>query len=98
LLADNIGKQLRALGRIPSNDNCKSWYPVNPELGVWHENLAVLRDTQMPAVLIEVGNIVDPADEKKINTNEFRIKFSAALKRALDNYFVMLRRQKQHDL
>lgn len=100
LLAENIGKQLRAIGRIPSNyhvypvDKCKSCYPVNKVLGVWNEDLAVLRNTNMPAVLIEVGNIVDPEDEQIINTNDFRIKFSAALKQALNEYFLDLQNLK----
>jgi N-acetylmuramoyl-L-alanine amidase len=97
LLAENIGKQLRALGRVPSNyhrypiDACKSCYPVNAKIGVWHEDLAVLRNTNMPAILIEVGNIVDPNDEKIINTEAFRKQFSHALKQGLDDYFRTLK-------
>lgn len=101
LLAEDIGTQLRAIGRVPSNyhvypvDKCKSCYPINQELGVWNEDLAVLRNTNMPAVLIEVGNIVDPEDEKIINTDDFRNKFSTALKLALGEYFLQIQNQ-QH--
>ena len=93
-LAEDIGKQMLAMNRIPSSyhvfpvDKCKSCYPINKNLGVWHDNLAVLKYTTMPAVLIEVGNIVDPEDEKIINSNNFRVKFSKALNEALNEYFV----------
>lgn len=60
-------------------------------MGIWHENLAVLRGTKMPAVLIEVGNIIDPTDEKIINNDDFRKQFSLALKKGLDAYFYDLR-------
>lgn len=88
-----VGAELLALGRIPSTyhyfpaDDCRSCRPVMRELGVWHQSLYVLRQTQMPAVLIEVGNIVDVEDEARINTDEFRLQFSLALNRAVARYF-----------
>jgi N-acetylmuramoyl-L-alanine amidase len=93
LLAKLLGKQLLAIGRVPSDyhvypvDACQSCYPVNKTLGIWHENLAVLRNVNMPAVLIEVGNIVDPRDERIINSDAFRKDFSHALEQALNDYF-----------
>jgi N-acetylmuramoyl-L-alanine amidase len=92
-LAEDIGQALIAIGRIPSNyhlypaDACKSCRPVNAKLGVWHEDLAVLRNTTMPAVLIEVGTIVDASDESKINNDKFRKQFARAVKLAVDRYF-----------
>jgi len=93
LLAENIGKQMIALGRTPSNyhvypgGDCKSCRPIDAKLGVWYENLAVLRNAKMPAVLIEVGNIVDTTDEAKINNDAFRSQFSVAVKTAVDQWF-----------
>lgn len=93
LLAELIGKNMLNMGRIPSNyhvypiDDCKSCRPINPKLGVWHEDLSVLRNTQMPAVLIEVGNIVDLDDESRISKDDFRMQFSLEIKAALDEFF-----------
>lgn len=93
-LADDIGKNLIAMGRTPAdyyispNNGCESCIPIHENLGVWNENLAVLRNTKMPAVLIEAGNIVDAADEAKINNDQYREQFSKAIKRAVDQYFL----------
>jgi N-acetylmuramoyl-L-alanine amidase len=92
-LADDIGKNLIAIGRTPAsyysnkNNGCESCRPIHKKLGVWNENLAVLRNTDMPAVLIEAGNIVDSEDEAKINNNQYREAFSKAIKKAVDQYF-----------
>lgn len=92
-LARLLGGELRELGRVAANyhvypaDDCKSCRPVAADVGIWHQNLAVLRITTMPAVLIEVGNIIDPGDEARIKTPAFRQAFAQAVKRALDHYF-----------
>ena len=52
-------------------------------MGIIHKDVAVLRDTRCPAVLIEVGNIADGGpggDEAKINTSAFRESLAAAIK------------------
>jgi N-acetylmuramoyl-L-alanine amidase len=91
--ASLLGKELMAIGRKPSNyhyfpeDDCQSCRPVIRELGVWHQKLYVLRHVQMPAVLIEVGNIADAEDEALINSEAFREQFVQALNRAVDRYF-----------
>ena len=88
-----LGKELIAIGRKPSNyhyfseDDCQSCRPVVRELGVWHQKLYVLRHVQMPAVLIEVGNIADAEDEALVNSEPFREQFAQALNRAVDRYF-----------
>lgn len=93
-LADDIGRNLIAIGRKPAsyytypNNGCESCIPIHKSLGVWNENLAVLRNTNMPAVLIEAGNIVDSGDEAKINNDQYREAFSKAIKKAVDQYFV----------
>lgn len=91
-LANLIGKQMLGINRKPSNyhvypdGDCKSCRPINKVTGVWYEDLAVLRNAKMPAVLIEVGNIVDTDDEAVINSDAFREKFSLAIKNAVDAY------------
>lgn len=89
LLAD----ELQAMGRKPSTyhyfpeDDCRSCRPVIRELGIWHQQLYVLRHVQMPAVLVEVGNIIDVEDEARINTDQFRQQFAQALDKAVQRYF-----------
>jgi N-acetylmuramoyl-L-alanine amidase len=93
-LATLIGKSLIEIGRVPSDyhfypvDDCKSCKPINKKYGVWHHDLAVLREAKMPAVLIEVGNIVDHKDEGIMVSEAFRAKFSSQIKKAVDEYFL----------
>ncbi|MEO0315129.1 MAG: hypothetical protein RI928_1585 [Pseudomonadota bacterium] len=91
--ASLLGQELIGIGRKPSNyhyfpeDDCRSCRPVIRELGVWHQQLYVLRHVRMPAVLVEVGNIADAEDEALVNSEQFREQFAQALKRAVDRYF-----------
>jgi N-acetylmuramoyl-L-alanine amidase len=64
-----LGRELIKLGRKPSLHHAE---PIPGEgrplldagLGIYqYDDLVVLRKTKMPAVLLEVGVIVDPADE-----------------------------------
>ena len=88
-----LGEELIAIGRQPSDyhyfpeDDCRSCKPVIRDLGVWHQQLYVLRHARMPAVLVEVGNIADAADEALINSEQFREQFARALNRAVERYF-----------
>ena len=88
-----LSQELLGIGRRPSNyhyfpeDDCHSCRPVIRELGVWHQQLYVLRHVRMPAVLVEVGNIADAEDEAVVNSDPFREQFAQALKRAVDRYF-----------
>jgi|GEM_PF-1164043 len=68
---------------------------INPELGIIHKDVAVLRETRCPAVLVEVGNIADGGpggDERKINNPAFRAGLAKAIKKGLDDYFNSKRR------
>ncbi len=100
-LAAYIAKRIKTdLKRTPSNyhgrdgdclfsDGTPDCRDVNPELGIIHRNIAVLRETRCPAVLVEVGNIVDggpDGDEGKINNDEFRGKMADAIKAGIDDY------------
>lgn len=101
-LAEQIAKGLLALGRQVSDyhqDDCQSCRSVNARLGIWHQDLAVLREAAMPAVLIEVGTIVDVEDEAVIATATFRKQFAQVVKTALAAYFAAkpLGKQKEAD-
>ena len=88
-----LGQELVGIGRKPSNyhyfpeDDCRSCRPVIRELGIWHQQLYVLRHVRMPAVLVEVGNIADAEDEALVNSEQFREQFALALNRAVDRFF-----------
>ena len=89
-LAHLLGKRLLELGRIPADyhqDDCKSCRVIDAKLGIWHQDLAVLRLTTMPALLIEVGNLLDPDDEALISSPSFQNHFAEQVKMALDDYF-----------
>ncbi len=94
-LARLIGKEVKAMGRIASDyhvkpfENCESCRVIDKELGVYHQDLVVLKNTTMPAVLIEVGNLLDPQDEKLINTPQFRKHFAAAVKKSIDAFLAL---------
>jgi N-acetylmuramoyl-L-alanine amidase len=85
ILAKIIGTKLLAMDQIPSNyhyptsDDCKSCKPIDLELGIWHQNLLVLRENKIPAILIEVGNLMDPEDFKKITSESYKKKFGSLI-------------------
>jgi len=85
ILAKIIGKKLIAMNQIPSNyhyptsDDCKSCKPIDINLGIWHQNLLVLRENKIPAILIEVGNLMDPDDFKKITSETFKKNFGSLI-------------------
>lgn len=98
LLAENIANGLVALGRTPANyhvypiDSCRSCRPINEKLGIWYSDLSVLRNTTMPAILIEVGNIIDTDDEKNVNNEQFRLEFTRVIQSAVDQYFTKIKK------
>ena len=85
ILAKIIGTKLIAMNQIPSNyhyptsDDCKSCKPIDLELGIWHQNLLVLRENKIPAILIEAGNLMDPDDFKKITSESYKKKFGSLI-------------------
>lgn len=54
--------------------------------GVRGESFAVIRNTQMPAILIEVGYLISPEDNAKLITPDFQQKAAEAIKKGLENY------------
>jgi hypothetical protein len=88
-----LGQRLVNMNRTSSDyhyqpeDDCKSCKPLVAELGIWSQNLFVLRETFMPAVLIEVGNIIDTQDEALISSALFKANFSELLNLSVQEYF-----------
>jgi len=57
------------------------------DMGVRYANFAVLRTSNMPAVLCELAFMSNPAEEKKINTDSFRNKAAEAIVKGIGLYF-----------
>lgn len=80
-----IGKRLQAAGFVPSRYHAQ---PVRGEnrpfadeaAGVhWFDDLVVLRSARSPAVLLEAGVVVNPADERLVTGEAGRARLSAAI-------------------
>ncbi len=88
-----LAGQMKELGRIPStyhvfpDDDCKSCKPIDPALGIWSHDLAILRTATMPAVLVEIGVIADQEDEKKVSDPAFRQKLAVGFEKAFQRFF-----------
>jgi N-acetylmuramoyl-L-alanine amidase len=95
MFANILGEKLKSSGRQFSNyhvkefDDCKSCFPINLSLGIWHQNLFVLRENNYPSVLIEIGNILDEEDERQISSIQFKKKFAEILDDAITEYLHM---------
>ena len=50
-----------------------------PDHGVWYQNLAVTRMTEMPAVLVESAFMMIPEQEARLRTREFRRAIAEAV-------------------
>jgi N-acetylmuramoyl-L-alanine amidase len=83
--ASAIGAQLRAAGFTPSR------YHADPVLGEnrpfadeingvhYYDNLTVARSAAMPAVLVEAGVIVNPAEEARLRDPRLRERMARAI-------------------
>lgn len=61
---------------------------VDREAGVYaFDDLVVLKTASMPAVLVECGVIVNPAEEKSLQTDTRQVTITAALVRGIRDYF-----------
>lgn len=58
-----------------------------PNYGLYYDNLAVCRITQMPSVLIEPAFMMHPDEEMLINSAEFRRKTAEAIVEGIEDYF-----------
>lgn len=73
--------QLELLGEIPL-----------PDQGVYFRSLSVVRNTWMPAILVEGGFIIIPEQEHAMRTPEFQERYARAVADGLESYFSALRR------
>lgn len=55
--------------------------------GIRGQNLNVLRNTNMPAILVELGFIDNPTERNFVNTQSYRSNASHAMKDGIDRYF-----------
>jgi N-acetylmuramoyl-L-alanine amidase len=90
-LALAIGKRLKFQGLQASYYHSSLWEPdpataVDEYFGVWRKNLFVLRESKMPAVLIEVWPIVDPAHEQRARDPAFQQLVVKAIRKGVDDY------------
>lgn len=87
-LARLIGKGFKAAGRPVAAHHAeriagesRAW--LDADLGVYDAPFAVLRTARMPAVLIEVGVIPNPADEQFVSSRANRAAMQKAILEAL---------------
>jgi N-acetylmuramoyl-L-alanine amidase len=63
-----------------------------PNLGVWSDGkiyrtgFSVLRNTQMPSVLMELGFINNPHDVKRLTESEFQTSVASAVVKGVKDY------------
>ncbi|WP_323011404.1 N-acetylmuramoyl-L-alanine amidase [Castellaniella sp.] len=91
-LAKVLGGQLHALGRAPMLEHagkaCGESRPLlDSRLGIYqYDNLAVLRHSKIPAVLLEIGVITDVQDEAYVNVADHRQQMISGIVRGLQRY------------
>jgi len=57
--------------------------------GVKHGNFAVIRETDMPAILIEGGFLTNAAERKKIKTQAYLKKLASGIAQGINDYIKM---------
>jgi N-acetylmuramoyl-L-alanine amidase len=64
-----------------------------PNLGVYYDNLAVVRPSWMPMVLTEGAFVIIPEQEAAMRTPEFQTRYAEGIVEGLEEYFRWLARQ-----
>lgn len=64
-----------------------------PNLGVYYDNLAVVRPSWMPMVLTEGAFVIIPEQEAALRTPEFQARYAQGIVDGLEEYFRWLRAQ-----
>ncbi len=64
-----------------------------PNLGVYYDNLAVVRGTWMPSVLTEGAFVIIPEQEAAMRTPEFQARYAQGIVDGLEEYFRWLATQ-----
>lgn len=83
--ARNLAKNLYSMGLRPSKHHGEkikgeNRYALDEDLGIYiFDDLVVLKKSQCPAILLEAGVIVNPVDEKKVGSEEFKTSISKAI-------------------
>lgn len=83
--ANELAKNLYSIGLRPSNHHREKIKGENrqvldAELGIYiFDDLVVLKNSQSPAILFEAGVIVNPIDEERIRSKEFKTNVSKAI-------------------
>lgn len=86
LYCPSVSGESKKIAAIVHQENLKVLNSA--DRGLWERpNLVVLRETEMPAVLTEIGYITNPEEEKRILDPEYRQKAAQALYNALIRYF-----------
>tara|TARA_A100001015_G_C14944418_1_gene693985 strand:- start:236 stop:922 length:687 start_codon:yes stop_codon:yes gene_type:complete len=57
--------------------------------GVKPGNFCVIRETKMPAILVECGFITNEFESKKLKSDEYLHILAASMARSIKNYFIM---------
>ncbi|NLT94091.1 MAG: SH3 domain-containing protein [Clostridia bacterium] len=58
--------------------------------GILEENYAVLRETKVPSVLVEMAYLSNPEEERLLATDQFRYQMALGIFRGIENYFKSL--------
>ena len=89
-----FAKKMQSISRKPSTyheekPEQRNYLSIDLPLGIYNSKtiLAVLRNANMPAVLIETGVIVDVEDEAVISSQSFKNQFAMMLAESIDEFF-----------
>jgi N-acetylmuramoyl-L-alanine amidase len=55
-----------------------------------------LKAPDVPSVLIELGYLSNPTDERLLRRDDYRRKLAGAIARAIDSYFVRFEARNRH--
>ena len=98
-----LGTEMNALGRPPTLHHAEAIPGENRELldrerGLYQfDDLVVLKKTNMPAVLLEVGVIVDPGDEAYVSDEGNQAKIINAILNAIRSYSALHASEKRQE-
>jgi N-acetylmuramoyl-L-alanine amidase len=87
--AMQLGETLVKAGFTPTlHHSTQEHRPIiDPAKGVYaFDDLLVLKNTKMPAVLLECGVIVNRNEEQDLNSPKYRARMIAAIERAISNF------------
>ena len=99
-----LGAEMNALGRPPTLHHAEAIPGENRELldrelGLYRfDDLIVLKKTQMPAVLLEIGVIVDPVDEAYVSDEGNQTMIINAIVNAVRSYSSLIASGKRKPL